>query len=114
MTASVNPVRLSIVIPAYNEAGRIQPTLEEYTRHFGKQRKGATEILVVLNGCTDGTRTIVESAAARVPQVRMLEFPGLLGKGGAIYEGFQAAPGRVPGIRRRRQHGPGAGDGATG
>ena len=93
MTASAAPVRLSIVIPAYNEAGRILPTLEEYARHFDNQRKGATEILVVLNGCTDDTRAVVESAAAHTPQIRVLEFPALLGKGGAIYEGFQTARG---------------------
>ena len=94
MTSSVYPLHLSIVIPAYNEANRIRPTLDEYARHFSERYGQGVEVVVVMNGCTDDTRAVVESFMAQAPQVRMLEFPGPLGKGSAIYEGFQSARGK--------------------
>lgn len=93
MTSSSPTLRLSVIIPAYNEASRIRPTLEEYTRHFTERYGDAVEVVVVLNGCTDDTRAVVQSVMAHAPQVRVLEFAAPLGKGGAVYEGFQSACG---------------------
>jgi glycosyltransferase involved in cell wall biosynthesis len=93
VTSTAHPLQLSIIIPAYNEAGRIRPTLEEYASCFAGIYGNAFEVVVVLNGCTDGTRSVVEAVMQRAPQVRLLEFPGALGKGGAVWEGFQAAQG---------------------
>ncbi len=76
---------LSIVIPAHNEAERIGKTLEEYLKVF----KDA-EIIVVLNGCTDNTKEVVEKF-----DVKILEFNEKLGKGGAIIEGFKVARGEI-------------------
>lgn len=76
---------LSIVIPAHNEAERIGKTLEEYLKVF----KDA-EIIVVLNGCTDNTKEVVEKF-----DVKILEFKEKLGKGGAIIEGFKVARGEI-------------------
>jgi dolichyl-phosphate beta-glucosyltransferase len=84
---------LSIVIPAYNEAERIRPTLEEYCAFFTASHGDAFEVIVVLNGCVDNTRAVVESVAAQYPQVRLMEFAEPLGKGGAIHEGMQDAKG---------------------
>ncbi len=44
----------SLVIPAYNESGRIRPTLDEILRYTGEQ-KWAAEILVVDDGSRDDT-----------------------------------------------------------
>ena len=52
------------------------------------------EIIVVLNGCTDNTHEIVSKFMGKVPQIRMIEFTQPLGKGGAIFEGFEAAHGK--------------------
>ncbi len=94
MTAAADTLELSVVIPAYNEAGRIRRTLEEYARHFAALYADAFEVIVVLNGCTDDTRSVVESVTQEAPQVRLVEFPERLGKGGAIREGFAVARGR--------------------
>jgi dolichyl-phosphate beta-glucosyltransferase len=91
-TSAANP-SLSIVIPAYNEAERIRPTLEEYCAFFSASHGDAFEVVVVLNGCVDNTREVVEGVASQYPQVRLLEFTEPLGKGGAIYEGLQEAKG---------------------
>ena len=92
ITPADNP-SLSIVIPAYNEAERIRPTLEEYCAFFKESHGDTFEVVVVLNGCVDNTREVVESVATQYPQVRLLEFAEPLGKGGAIYEGMQNAKG---------------------
>ncbi|MEX2599204.1 MAG: glycosyltransferase [Dehalococcoidia bacterium] len=86
-------VDVSIVIPAYNEQDRIRPTLEEYITYLRDQYGEGFELLVVLNGCKDRTRQVVEEAARGVPQVRILEYASSLGKGGAIWEGLALAQG---------------------
>ena len=90
-TTPTDAPRLSIVIPAYDEENRIGPTLTEYVAHFNQTDLGAFEVIVVLNGCRDDTRGVVRRVMDDAPQVRMLEFPAPLGKGGAIWEGFAAA-----------------------
>ena len=96
MTSSAQepPCELSIIVPAYDEEHRIRPTLEEYAAHFAPIYGDGFEIVVVLNGCRDSTRGVVESVARDAPQVRLIEFVRLLGKGGASWEGFASARGR--------------------
>ena len=86
-------VELSVVVPAYNEERRIGPTLEQYIDLFGGSHPGGFELITVVNGCTDGTRRIVEDVARNAPQIRIIEFVRPLGKGGAIWEGMAVALG---------------------
>ena len=86
-------IKLSIVMPAYNEAARIGPTLREYVEHFRPAYGDAFEVVTVLNGCTDATRDVIEEVARAAPQVRIVEFAQPLGKGGAIWEGLALAEG---------------------
>jgi dolichyl-phosphate beta-glucosyltransferase len=81
-------------MPAYNEAARIGPTLREYVEHFRLAYGDTLEVVIVLNGCTDSTREVVEEVARTAPQVRIVEFARPLGKGGAIWEGLAVAHGR--------------------
>ena len=86
---------LSIVIPAHNEARRIAGTLEDYLAYFPPNSRldMVYEIVVVLNGCTDGTLGVVEEFSRRFPQIRFKVFRKRLGKGGAIVEGVKIASG---------------------
>ena len=86
-------IELSIVMPAYNEAARITPTIREYLDHFAPAYGETFEIIVVMNGCRDDTREVVEQAAAGNRAVRVIEFTQPLGKGGAIWEGLAVANG---------------------
>lgn len=88
-----NDTHLSIVIPAYNEEGRIETVLSNYCDHFPNQ-----EIVVVCNGCTDDTPNIVGKLSSKYLQIRALYFEEKLGKGGAIFEGFKAAEGDMVGF----------------
>lgn len=81
---------LSIVIPAYNEARRLHPTLVGWTR-FLDESGIVAEIVVADDGSTDGTAAVVREAAAGDPRIRLVSLPRNEGKGGAVRAGMLAA-----------------------
>ena len=84
-------VDLSILIPAYDEARRIGPTLERLMASLAPQAI-AWEILVADDGSRDGTVAIVEAFAAREPRVGVRRFPHR-GKGATVRDGLLAVRG---------------------
>ena len=80
-----------MVIPAYNEEGRLPGTLSAYGEAMRRRSKSGFEIIVVANGCVDGTVRVAAEAVS--PQVRVLEIKEPVGKGGAVPEGFRRADG---------------------
>jgi len=83
---------LLLLIPAYNEESRIEPVLREYGRYFQQEYHGKFQLVVVLNGCKDNTRGVVQKVAAEYPFISFLDFPEAIGKGGALIEGLKLAP----------------------
>jgi glycosyltransferase involved in cell wall biosynthesis len=81
-----------LLIPAYNEEQRIEPVLRDYAQFFRQQYSGKFQMVVVLNGCVDDTLGVVERVAAEYPEIRALNFPAPIGKGGALIEGLKLAP----------------------
>src|SRR3989338_2251080 len=86
-------MKVSIIIPAYNEEKRIGKTLEEYLKYFDKlvnEGKLDYEILVVINNTTDRTEEIVSRFAWKNKRLKYLNLkPG--GKGFAVIGGFKDA-----------------------
>ena len=82
---------LLLLIPAYNEERRIEPVLRDYGRYFQEHYGGRFQLVVVLNGCRDNTRGVVERVARDFPAVSLLDFPEPIGKGGALIEGLKLA-----------------------
>ena len=87
------PFSLSIIIPAYNEADRIVHTIEQTLAYFA-QRNLKTEIVVVSDGSTDQTQTVVEQFSPG-PNVslRVLAYHPNRGKGYAVRYGMLRAVG---------------------
>ncbi|MGC3961660.1 MAG: glycosyltransferase [Verrucomicrobiota bacterium] len=83
--------RLLLLIPAYNEEARIGPVLRELGHYFQGNYQGEFQFVVVLNGCRDNTRGVVEAVAKSFPFIRFLDFPDPIGKGGALIEGLKLA-----------------------
>jgi glycosyltransferase involved in cell wall biosynthesis len=81
-------VKLSIIIPAYNEEKRIVKTLEQYTAYFDKQLKKKYEIFVAINGCTDNTLSVVKKFAKKNQTVNYKDFGKVNAKGDAIIQAF--------------------------
>jgi len=81
-------MKLSVVIPVYNEAATIAELISRV--HAVDVPK---QIIVVDDGSTDGTRDVLEGLKGRYENVRVLLQPRNRGKGAALRLGFQDANG---------------------
>jgi len=90
----MGPVTHSIVIPAYNEAIRIEATLDRVLAYVYAQKWNA-EILVVDDGSQDATREIILRYAAAHPMLRLVENPGNRGKGFSVRNGVLHSKGEL-------------------
>ena len=81
---------LSVIIPAYNEAGNILATLENVTTAF-ETLDLPHEILVIDDGSRDETAAIVERARTRYPAVRLLKNERNMGFGWSYRRGVDEA-----------------------
>ena len=79
----MHQLKISIIIPAYNEEKRIPQCLERLTRYCNEQ-EWDYEVIVAEDGSTDNTVKIVKDFASHDNRVKLLSFPERLGKGGAI------------------------------
>jgi glycosyltransferase involved in cell wall biosynthesis len=83
-------MKLSIVIPVFNEVSTIKSVVETVRSH----EVGALEVIVVDDGSTDGTRTILEADTASMVD-QLIYHERNRGKGAALRSGFEAATGDV-------------------
>lgn len=87
-------VRLSVVIPAYNEAERLPATLEDVLRYLARQDYGA-EVIVADDGSTDATARIVREWPSDGVPLSVVAHPNGRnhGKGAAVRLGMSRARG---------------------
>ncbi len=91
-------MKLSIVIPAHNEEHRLPPMLEAYAKYFDEKYGDEAELIVVPNFCSDRTAEVARGIGLRYPQVKVIEEPKRVGKGGAVLLGAQSAEGDLIGF----------------
>lgn len=84
---------ISIVIPAYNEAARLEATLNSVLAYLRSSAFRPFEVVVVDDGSTDDTAQMVERFRAAHPEVRLLRNPGNRGKGYSVRHGMLEAAG---------------------
>lgn len=94
LPAGSPPPAVSVVIPAYDEAERIEPYLEAIRRYF-TSRGETYEILVVDDGSRDDTAGLVRRRMARDACLGLVHYPRNRGKGFAVRMGMLAARGRL-------------------
>jgi len=89
-TAAQNQLSLSIVVPAYNE----ESTLSEIVERLLAVPE-ASEIIIVNDCSTDGTRVIAERLAAEHPRVKVANHAANAGKTEALKTGFALTTGQI-------------------
>jgi dolichyl-phosphate beta-glucosyltransferase len=87
---------ISLILPAYNEAGCIARTIGEAVAYF-RSRQYSYEIVVAADG-TDGAREIVTELGRKDPAIRTIGGPARRGKGRGIREAVEIAAGSVIGF----------------
>lgn len=85
---------LSIIIPAYNEAERIPATLVDMDKRLASVDY-SYEILVVNDGSSDATASVVKNMAKMVRNLKLIDLKDNAGKGGAVKQGMLLATGRI-------------------
>jgi glycosyltransferase involved in cell wall biosynthesis len=81
---------LTIVVPAYNEAGRIADTIAGVTT-VARELLEDYEVIVVNDGSRDGTGEVARAAATGDARVRVVDQPANRGVGAAFILGLHAA-----------------------
>ena len=85
-------MHLSLIIPAYREAGRIGPNLRHVCEYLGAQAY-SWEVLVVIDGDTGGAADEARHVAGGRDNVRVLVNDVNRGKGFSVRRGFAEAAG---------------------
>lgn len=85
------PVRLSVVMPAYNEEGAIAGAIDDVRRHVFAVVPDA-ELIVVNDGSKDRTGALLDELAAAEPRLRPVHQANA-GHGPAIWRGMSEARG---------------------
>lgn len=86
---------LSLVIPCFNEAPRIDACLGAVVGWLDRQPGLDAEVVVVDDGSRDDTAARVRAFSTRRPEVRLVSLPRNAGKGAAVRAGVLAADGDV-------------------
>ncbi|MBI1970500.1 glycosyltransferase family 2 protein [Candidatus Woesearchaeota archaeon] len=84
---------VSIIVPAYNEEKRINGFLPSLLS-FSKKHLRNCEIIIVDDGSTDSTKSVVQQLIQQYPSAKLISYPENKGKGNAVREGVSASKGK--------------------
>lgn len=91
-------IRLSLIVPTYNEAANLPPLLDRLRALLEAAVPGRYEIVVVDDDSPDRGWAIAADIAAAHPAVRVIRRTGERGLSTAVIRGWQAARGQVLGV----------------
>jgi dolichyl-phosphate beta-glucosyltransferase len=86
---------ITLILPAYNEAGQIAETIRQSTDYF--RDSGLTHEIIVAADGDDGTREIVRELGRSDPRIKVIGSPERLGKGRGVREAVAIARGAIIG-----------------
>ena len=86
-------IKLSVIVPCYNEERRFQRGFEHYYSYL-KRQKYSWELILVNDGSCDKTLQLMQKVARARPQIKVLTHSPNRGKGFAIVVGVRASKGQ--------------------
>ncbi len=92
---SSNPnMDVSVVLPAYNEADKLEGAVAKVGQAL-KESGYSYEIIIAEDGSTDGTAECAEEIAQKIPYVKHIHREKRLGRGTALNNAFKQCNGEV-------------------
>lgn len=86
-------LKLSLVVPYYNEEGKIEKTAKILISQLNKHYQNRYELIFVDDGSNDNSRGLLIREIKDYPQVRLLSYKKNKGRGYALSLGFNKAVG---------------------
>jgi len=93
-----SPIRLSLVLPTYNESQNVGPIVEQIDALLAPVLGSAYEIIVIDDDSPDRTWEVALGLSAKYPCLRVLRRQGERGLSTAVIRGWQAARGDILGV----------------
>ena len=93
-TAPNNKPTVSVVLPAYNEADKLEGAVTKISQAL-KETGYRYEIVIAEDGSTDGTAERAEELAQKFPYVKHIHREKRLGRGTALNNAFRQCKGEV-------------------
>lgn len=86
-------IKLSVIVPCYNEEKRFPNGFAHYYSYLKKQNY-PWELILINDGSKDSTLKLMQRAARGKPNIKIISYSPNHGKGYAIVQGIKAANGR--------------------
>ncbi|PYV86014.1 MAG: glycosyl transferase, partial [Acidobacteria bacterium] len=80
-------MHVTVLMPVYNEAGVVQTAVESILRQTYKD----WDLLIIDDGSTDGTSTLVQSIAEKDPRITVIRNAANRGISAALNQGWKQA-----------------------
>ncbi len=93
MPSPMKDIKISILVPAYNEETRIPKFLKELLK-FADNNLESYEIIVINDGSSDKTKETVSKLITNYNQARLISYDDNMGKGHAVLRGVLNAKGK--------------------
>ena len=88
----VESQKISVIIPVFNEEESIKSLYEKIVSSLNKYE---IEIIIVNDGSTDKTESIIRSILCSFQNVKLINFNKNYGKAAALSEGFKISDGDI-------------------
>jgi dolichol-phosphate mannosyltransferase len=95
---SASPLRLSLVIPTYNERDNVAKIVDQLTNLLNGVIPGGYELIVVDDNSPDSTWEVAQSLVERYPHLRVMRRQQERGLSSAVIRGWQVAQGDILGV----------------
>lgn len=87
-------ILLSLVIPVYNYENKLRENIERIIKEF-KKKQIIFELILVNDGSTDDTETIIKELSMIYSEIKLISYPKNRGKGYAVKQGVLTATGKI-------------------